>query len=353
MRPTVARTLLVFASVLCGVLLVEAVLRLRTAGVEGDLRDLHRIEPGAPWLYRGAPGAKARGPGEVSYALNDEGFRDRDRARSRRRAAGAWRVALLGDSVTFGYGVSAAERFGDRLERRLRADGLSGAEVMNFAVNGYSAYNEAELFAGIVSGYDADLVLVQFCVNDLNDPTLHYDAQTRRSLGALPESAFPDPATRGRVRAARRTWLSACPLLVCARLDPLLRGAVKPERDHEGLALAMSPRRRLDDGPEREWLRRHYGRIASGAAERGARFGVLLFPDRDQIEAGAPGVHGELLALAAREGWIAIDLVPAFRRAARESADPLFVDFWHPSARGHAVAATALADELAARGILP
>ena len=39
-------------------------------------------------------------------------------------------------------------------------------------------------------------MLVQFCINDLNDPTFHFDASTVRALGELPEKAFPDPEAR-------------------------------------------------------------------------------------------------------------------------------------------------------------
>lgn len=348
MRSRLAPILLALAGVVCAVALAEAFLRLRPDG-EAGFRGLHRVEPGAPWLYRGRPGAEAgRRGGGVFYSLNEAGFRDRSRSRS--REPGAWRIAVLGDSIAFGYGVDRDARFTEWLGRELHRAGHERAEVMNFAVSGYSPFNEAALFEGVVSEYDADLVLVQFCVNDLNDPTLHFDAQTRQSLGELPEQAFPDPATRGRVAPARRTWLAACTLRVCERLERALMGG---KLDNENLALAMAPRGGLGAGPEREWLRRHYGAIATRAAASGARFGVVLFPHEAQSKDASDRLHRDLLELAAQEGWIAIDLLPAFREAARAAGEPLFLDFWHPSARGHEVAGAALARELERRGLVP
>jgi len=52
-------------------------------------------------------------------------------------------------------------------------------------------------------------------------------------------------------------------------------------------------------------------------------------------------------------GWYLIDLLPAFRAAAARDGAPLFQDLWHPTARGHAIAAEAVAAQLPPPGGWP
>lgn len=344
MRSLLARTLLVAAGLATGVLLVEVGLRAFGSTGGGGLRGLHQVEPDAPWLYRGLPGAeaRARATGDVLYRINADGFRDI--ARERARSGDALRIGVLGDSIAFGYGVEVGDRFTEQLEAELRRLSGRAVEVLNFGVAGYNAYNEAALFIGLLADYELDLVLVQFCVNDLNDPTLHFDAQTRLALGELPEAAFPNPATRGRVEPSRRAWLERCPLRLCGVLLRAFPKATEPP-DNAAQILSMAPRD-LADAAERAWLERRYASIAEAAAARGAGFGVVVFPFEAQLEtAGDARLQREIRALARSRGWLVFDLLPGFRAAA--AGGPLFLDHWHPSARGHAVAAAALAAELA------
>ena len=69
-------------------------------------------------------------------------------------------------------------------------------EILNLAVSGYNPYNQGELLRDLGLAYEPDLVLAQFCINDLNDPTLHFDTQTRLRLGSIPDPPFPDPPLR-------------------------------------------------------------------------------------------------------------------------------------------------------------
>jgi lysophospholipase L1-like esterase len=64
-----------------------------------------------------------------------------DRTWSLQKPHGTWRVALLGDSVTEGFGLNPpSQRFGNLLENQVNAvsaDGSRRFEVMNFSVAGY------------------------------------------------------------------------------------------------------------------------------------------------------------------------------------------------------------------------
>lgn len=321
-------------------------LALRLAGPErdaGTLRSLHEPRPDRPWLYGLRPGARVRvdATGDVLYTINADGFRDRPREKVPPR--GTWRAVVLGDSVAFGYGVEQEATFPARLERLLSRAGAP-AEVLNLAVNGYNPYNEARLFEDVGGAYAPRLVLVQFCVNDLNDPSLHFDAQTRLGLGEIPDEAYPDPA-------ARRP-LPGWPARIClaSRLcSRLLAPGARSERDV--LAL-LAPPARL--GPrEREWLRARYDEIAQAASAAGARFAVVAFPHRAQLEATAgDGLERDLAALGEEAGWPVLDLLPGFRAGAARGV-PLFLDAWHPGAEGHRLAAELVAAQLEELGLAP
>jgi lysophospholipase L1-like esterase len=350
MRAAVAVLLLVLAGVIVGAGAVELYLRLARPAAP-DLRALHLAEPDQPWLYRLRPGAEAEldKTAGIHYRVNENGFRGPRYPQA--RDAGAFRVAVLGDSLTFGFGVQETEIYTALLEAELaRLLAPRKVEVLNFGVGGYNPYNEVALFEGIGAAYQPDLVLIQFCINDLNDPRLHFDAHTLRLL-ELPDDAFPDP----RMRALPMPEKS--PLAFCAgrlRLCDLLQHALYEKRaDRRALAQSVAERRSLG-GPERAWLHAQYGKLQQWAAAHGARFGVVVFPYPKQLrDSSRDGVGQGISVLGRDDGFAVIDLLPAFRAASQGSDTALFLDLWHPSPAGHKVAAQALATELVHQQLVP
>jgi lysophospholipase L1-like esterase len=349
---TRGRVPLALASLAATLLLAEVVLRAwPRAGAAEGLRALHEVRPGRPWLYGLRPGARATldVSGDVEYVVNAQGFRDREYTRA--KPAGVRRILVFGDSLAFGYGVALEDTFPKRLESLLG----SGWEVLNFGVGGYNPYNEAALLEDVGASFAPDLVLAQFCVNDLNDPLLHFDAQTRLHLGQIPDAAFPDPGARERRPRVPAFALELCrELRLCALVDDALLAWRAGDPDPAALRAALAPRDGLGPGPERRWLQERYTEMAETARGVGARFAVLAFPHRDQVEGDASArLQADLVGLGAEGGWTTLDLLPAFLDAARASAEPLFLDAWHPSAAGHRVAAEAIVAELARRGLPP
>jgi hypothetical protein len=74
---------------------------------------------------------------------------------------------------------------------------------------------------------------------------------------------------------------------------------------------------------------------------------VAIFPESYQVGVGTPDLTPQhrLLALCAEARVACLDLQPAFAAAGGD----LFQDTQHPNARGHAVAADAIAAALASR----
>lgn len=315
-----------------------------------SFRSLHSPRPDAPWLYELNPGAVATGAlGDIEYRIGAHGFRDRDRRRQ--KESGVYRVAVLGDSVAFGYGVAVEDGFVARMETLLGES--KRVEVLNFAVSGFNPYNEAELFRGVVRDFEPDLTLVQFCVNDLNDPRFHFGASTVQRLGDLPIEAFPNAE-----RARDVPWEVSPLAAACDRSNlcrALLGNLLGPARDPEGgvdFREAFEVRAGSEFPTELEWLRTRYRDIARAAADVGSDFGVIVFPAASEIGADpeAESAGTMISAMGREEGWEVIDLLPAYRSTS-EDVQALFIDVWHPTALGHEVAAEEIVRSLRARGL--
>ncbi len=101
--------------------------------------ELSRLREGLPYLEL-VPQAQARHRGTL-VTINRWGMRDRDYEKT--PAPGTYRIALVGASHTFGSGVLLEENFESLLEERLnreaRGEPHGSYEILNFAVEGYSA----------------------------------------------------------------------------------------------------------------------------------------------------------------------------------------------------------------------
>ncbi len=333
----------------------ELALRMLAPRASTGLRGLHQMRPDRTWLFGLRPGATGTidATGDTLYQINADGFRDRIYARP--KPPGVFRILVLGDSLTFGYGVAQQQTYPKRMEMLLEARLGQNVEVLNLGVGGYNPYNEAALLADVGIGYEPDLVLVQFCSNDLNDPTLHFDAQTLMHLGAIPDAAFPDPsARRAPASPGLAGSLGACRgLALCALLDDawLAWRATEPDAASEKAAL-----RSLDrlDRTQARWLAHWYGEMNQRASNAGARFALLVFPFRAQLDDRASDrLQEQLVTLGERGGWVTIDLLPAFLQARGPGKEALFLDVWHPTPRGYEVAADAIIGGLEQRGLIP
>ena len=323
-------------------------------GEDGGMRALHELRPEKPWLYGMRPSTSATltEPAEATYRVNADGFRDRDVAHEKPPAT--FRIALLGDSVSFGYGVALEDTFAKQLETKLagasRASDRSDRsyEVLNLGVSGYNPYTEAALLEDVGLAYAPDLVLAQFCMNDLNDPSIHFDFSTALALGEIPEEAYPDPSVRRAPPSGARE--------LCARsrlCNAIAEATGWGEPDLATKLAGIAPHH--DPSPtELAWLDRHYAKMAQLAAARGAKFALVVFPDMFQLEPRAShGVQERLRALGEERGFPVIDLLPAFLAAKSAAEEPLFFDPWHPTPRGHRLAADALYRDLACERLVP
>lgn len=96
--------------------------------------------------------------------LNALGFREREIAVE--HPAGVQRIAVIGDSFTWGQGVTPQARFTDLLERKLGDAGRS-TEVLNFGRPGSDTVHHVQTLEDVVFPLDPDFVLLAWFVNDV------------------------------------------------------------------------------------------------------------------------------------------------------------------------------------------
>ncbi len=267
--------------------------------------------PDLPFQHRPHRSAELMG---VVVRTNAEGLRGA--AVSRAKAPETFRVACLGDSLTFGWGVREEKTYCTELARRLSvrppADGVARAEGLNFGVGNYNTVMELAVLRGKVFAYRPDLVVVQYYVNDA-EPVPGYTH--RPFLG--------------------QSYLA---VLVWARVDLLFR-QVGLRQDYVRYYRDLY----APDRPGLQAFRAAIRGLARECRERGVPLVVVLFPELHRLDPDEPfqEVYGTVQAWWESEGVPVVNLWPRLR-----GQDPR--QFWvhpidvHPNARAHAVAAAGL-----------
>jgi lysophospholipase L1-like esterase len=130
---------------------------------------LKRSAQPAEMSHEHIPGKQARLMG-VDVSINRHGFRDGDYCLEKPRDT--YRILMLGDSLTFGWGVAQGERFSDVLQGMLNASGEADrkVQIVNTGVGNYNTAQEVAFFGARGRGWKPDMVIVNFFINDA-EPT--------------------------------------------------------------------------------------------------------------------------------------------------------------------------------------
>lgn len=169
---------LLFASVLVAALLAE--IGLRAFGLSYPA-SLYTGDRDTGWALR--PGAEGYEIGETTQyiTISSAGLRDREHAPA--KAAGALRIAVLGDSFSAALQVPQDSAYwavmGDRLGA-CPALANREVEVINFGVDGFGQGHELAMFRSRVAAQHPDVVLLQvYLGNDVlnNSKALNEGAQ--------------------------------------------------------------------------------------------------------------------------------------------------------------------------------
>jgi len=258
--------------------------------------------------------------GDNRVSLNSHGHRDDEMPVE--KPTGERRILVLGDSVTFGWGVDQGQDFPAQLEALLRQQTGTSWQVINAGVNGYNSEQEAIYFATEGIRFQPDVVLLVYVGNDV-DPIFDPNEVTWRRYPTWPSSL---PEFLDRVRSL--SWLYQTTKLF-QRMEEL-----RPRQ-------AGAPKRSLADHPGWPTSLQALKSIASLCARE--RIPFLVATESGSAQ-GVPALLGQ-------DGIDAITLGPAWARVAPDKHRVSRVDP-HPSAAVHAEFAALLLEELRARGWL-
>lgn len=286
----------------------------------------YRSHPTRFWVMK--PDLDLEWRGGVRVRTNALGLRDDPVALP--RPAGTRRVLSLGESTTFGDQVAVEDTYTRRLEAL-----LPGTETVNAGVPGYTLWQSAVYLHEAGMALDPDVVLVYHQHNDflaagVVDPKsfLHRVPGTDREMYERRLRWEPALALAYRSRAftALRSWLVRLP----SPLPEVRRGPG-----------AVNPTVRVPDADRRVAL----GWMARSCAPPDCRLVVLQPTYGQRMERP----DDRLLADEARRLGVGFVDLAAARRASGLPDAEFFIDEVHPTPRGHAVLAEAIARALSAR----
>ena len=361
-------TLLLATSALAG-LVLETTLRARTP--TGS--NWAQYDPLVGWDHkRNYTGRFRTSEFDTVIRTNDQGLRE---SREFPLRTEAFRIAVVGDSFTWGHGVDEHQRFTNLLDDRLGP----GTEVINFAVAGFGTDQHLLKIHKDVLRFNPDLLIVAFYLNDLIEVQLEANPfgvpKPRYELedGALRLVNLPPPYLDLDEWSGTKTETTGFFLWRQVVRPVLVAGTEKtpePPTVHSFSRFPITLLRTGKDGARtlstgfalNELL---YGRIMEVASRNGMRTLVVEVPfkeyfipdDRLQAEFGlrrhqVPFQASQefLQRLSQSAGFAYWSLYDDFAREGGE--DNFYREDRHLNARGHALLARLLADRLGGSDLL-
>ena len=283
-------------------------------------------EPVTRWIFRDVTTSSDNG-GYFSrrwyrsgaVRTNNLGFRER--VFSETKAPGTYRIAVIGDSFTYGNGIRQQDRYSDLLQTQLPPT----FEVLNFGVAGANTPEHLVSAERIVPRFRPDFVLLQWYVNDVEDD----DSTGRpRSMPLMPFRWL-------------HNWLNdSSALYTVANMQWAETQAAMGFTDSYP---AYLQRRFADPKSHDSVLDRSLLRaLIEFCRGLGVPIGIVLFPDT----AGGLGadypfayLHDRVLETCAAEGITCVDLRKDFAAVKRRQSLWANTLDHHPSARANAIAA--------------
>jgi lysophospholipase L1-like esterase len=275
--------------------------------------------------------------------MNSRGFRGRETDIP--KPAGRFRIVVIGDSLTLGWGVGDTETFTARLEQLLHKNFPSrDLDVVNMGVGGYDTRQEVTLLSRHVRELEPDLVLVGFYSNDVPDGLDDENTLTAHGthiatanpeqgqvlhMNPAPSSSWESALRRSRAaytigRTLKRLtnkgeWGSS---RFSMELD-LLQGKESPELDQAWAGIE----KRLTE-------------LRALAAASQFEVGIVVLPCREQVMGQYQNARyqSRVHEIADRLGFFFIDPLASLV-ASKNQASDLFIpyDRNHPSAIGHQI----------------
>ncbi len=251
----------------------------------------------------------------VQVSINSRGLRDQEYSPA--KPAGVYRIVMLGDSTTLGWGVPLDQTVAKILERELNRAGVPGyrrIEVINAGVGNYGTVQEVEHYKIYDRALHPDLLILQYFIND----------------------AEPVPKERTPGLLGRSYLLS----FVISRYDVLMRVAGRRPQWNEYYAGLYG-----DDRPGLRAAQDALRELVAITSRDGVRLLVTILPELHEINGAYRFTpeHKKIKDVLVAGRTLVIELIDGLRGHGPESslwvtpADP------HPNGKANALIAAQIA----------
>ncbi len=284
------------------------------------------------------------GPLSIRVKTNSQGFRDDEHGWEKPKDR--LRVLGIGDSFTFGWGVTSEETYLKQLERIFERSGETRVETINAAVPGWGLNNYYVYMKEYGIRYTPDVVIVGYFLDDLSGSMLE----------TIPAEEVYNEGVQFKGGVLHHSRLY--------NFSKFLADRVRQDNRHKRIAYLHE----LDTRRE-EWAKnafhlmkedgqqgqKHYtgvlhdqlARLQALTGQVGAVLVVMYIPDIAQVHhPETQHINRMLRDLTARSGIVFLDMTSVFE----DNEDLTTYYLWprdaHTNPRGHAAMAKALAEAL-------
>lgn len=262
--------------------------------------------------------------------INAAGFRGAEP--DLEKPPGTFRIAALGDSVTFGLGLPSEKTYASRLEARLNRGGGDAArhyEVLNLGVNGYGTPHELEMLRSKGLLYEPDVILIGYVLNDF------------MPLEVMFYAIIELERVRERIDALGR--YSQVIAFVYHRVHVL--------RERGGRVTNLKG----VYGNQETWAkaRESFAEFGRFSREAAVPVVVVIFPFfEDLADYAFLEEHRLVREEVTAQGLFVLDLLDAYQEHSAEALTLSPTDVTHPNALGHQIAAERIQAYLVTQGLL-
>lgn len=251
--------------------------------------------------------------------INSRGLRDKEYTLA--KPAGAYRIMMLGDSTTFGWGVPIDATVAKILERRLNAANAGASfEVLNAGVGNYNTVQEVTAYIQAGRAFHPDLVILEYFINDA-EPVPREAKSFLRDRSYFAAFALSRADGILRVAGARPDWRA----YYASLYEPTRPGWIDAQRALTDLALT--------------------------AKEDGTGVLIALLPELHQIDGAYPFAreHALVRAAAIASDLPTIELIDGLRNHGPESALWVTPTDTHPNRKANELIAAQLMESVTRR----
>lgn len=379
LRTLLPNILLVIAALLIALASAEIVVRFlfQERYVVFELHGIHRVSPHPEIVYELRPGAELSfyykdQKEQITYQINSAGLRSPEI--EEQKPDHCLRIITIGDSVTFGVRVDQDEIYSSRLEDMLNNWAMSQDvnktfSVLNPSACGWNTFNEASWIEFRGEDFDPDIILVQFSMNDVDDPLAHMGTTILYHLKEIPHDFFPvDPGISKNVNIFTHTaddinirdvlrWYGPRISKLYAFTQHVFQGIkLKHKASQKGTHSPLWLSWCLDyladpSSPQVEWLKKQFVRLKSLSDYHRVPLVIVIFPLSYQLNtdnsAWRKAIQNVKLFIK-DAGLDYLDLTPFFEDVSGNNQFYLYLsgDASHLNAAGHNFTAQRIHDFL-------